>query len=182
MRHAYQGHLSAPSCQVSAKPPRIKPPRNSPRVPLPQLEHYLAKQGRTQTELAELLGFQRQQVTASKQRGFIAADARKTADWLGVPLEVLSARSVAAPDDAPAVRSILSRPAIAHLSATARDQVMRIVDDAVRDAVTEAVALLSSRTVPLPEPAPERARTLRVVEGKAAGRGAASRGAAKRAR
>jgi hypothetical protein len=153
-------------------------------VLLPQLEHYLQTQGRTQTELAELLGFERQQVTASKARGFVMTDAQRTAAWLGVPLEVLTARSVAAPDDAPAVRSILSRPAIAHLSATARDQVMRIVDDAVRDAVTEAVALLSSRTVPLPEPAPERVRAtkLRVVEGKADAARSAPRAAVKRGR
>jgi hypothetical protein len=151
---------------------------------LPQLEHYLTVQGRTQTELAELLGFQRQQVTASKQRGFVMTDAQRAAAWLGVPLDVLRAHSVAAPDDAPAVRSILSRPAIAHLSATARDQVMRIVDDAVRDAVTEAVALMSSRAVPVPDPAPQRVRAtrLRVVEGKVSATQSAPRAAVKRGR
>jgi len=182
-RYGYQCHPLTPSCQVSAKPARIRPPRNSPRVHLYQLEHYLTQQGKNQTELAELLGFERQQVTASKRRGFVVTDAQRTAAWLGVPLDVLTARSVAAADDGPTVRAILSRPHIAHLSASARDQVMRIVDDAVREAVTETVALLSSRTIPLPEPVPAKKPTiLRAVERREADRSAVPRVPAKRAR
>lgn len=154
MRHTHQCRLLQPLCQVSANasgPGRIRPPRNSRRIPLPQLERILAARGRNQSDLATLLGLPRQEISAGKRKGFFEADARRIAAYLGVELATLRAAGVDAPDTAPSVQALLQQPTIARLSVDVGAEMQSLLDRALAAAMAEAVRLLASGTVAVPD-------------------------------